>query len=285
MRFDEFVDFIQTYEMTIPSSQKPKDFDFRVFENEEKDIEMPYDITSDELTHMTKRIKRVMKFNKRFYKIQESRKGKRPNEQSSKKKRKGSSKGKKVKCFNCGGLGHYAQVCPSLKNIKNSMQATWSNSDFEESTFTTFEYLRYDSNDMLAFVTSMDFLNDTDCGSDSDNDEFIDEQRADFLDNLIVEHERLIKSYMKNHDVLEAQKKKIDVLSVEKFNTLEKIRFVESEHHSLIEKNNVVTQEIKNNKPSSSVNENFHPGTKVLNEILDKCKTHGEKWHEVYQQI
>ena len=76
MRFDEFVDFIQTYEMTIPSSQKPKDFDFRVFENEEKDIEMPYDITSDELTHMAKRINRVMKFNKRLYKKQESRKGK-----------------------------------------------------------------------------------------------------------------------------------------------------------------------------------------------------------------
>ena len=33
----------------------------------------------------------------------------------------------------------------------------------------------------------------------------------------------------------------------------------------------------KNNKPYSSVNENFHPGTKVLNKILDKCKTHGNK--------
>ena len=25
------------------------------------------------------------------------------------------------------------------------------------------------------------------------------------------------------------------------------------------------------------MNENFHPGTKVLNKILDKCKTHGNK--------
>ena len=25
------------------------------------------------------------------------------------------------------------------------------------------------------------------------------------------------------------------------------------------------------------MNENFHPGTEVLNEILDKCKTHGDK--------
>ena len=25
------------------------------------------------------------------------------------------------------------------------------------------------------------------------------------------------------------------------------------------------------------MNENFHPGTKVLNEVLDKCKTHGDK--------
>ena len=26
------------------------------------------------------------------------------------------------------------------------------------------------------------------------------------------------------------------------------------------------------------MNEVFHPRTKVLNEILDKCKTHGDKW-------
>ena len=37
-----------------------------------------------------------MKFNKSFYKNQESGKGKRPNEQSSKEKDKGSSKGKKL---------------------------------------------------------------------------------------------------------------------------------------------------------------------------------------------
>ena len=53
--------------------------------------------------------------------------------------------------------------------------------------------------------------------------------------------------------------------------------FLEFEHHSLLEKNNALTQEIKNNKPSSYVNEKFHPRTKVFNEILDKCKTHGYK--------
>ena len=42
----------------------------------------------------------------------------------------------------------------------------------------------------------------------------------------------------------------IDVLSVEKTNLLEKIRFLESEHNSLLEKNNALTQDIKNNKPS-----------------------------------
>ena len=52
---------------------------------------------------MTKRVKRVMKFNKMFYKNQESGKWKRPNEQSSNEKRKGFSKGKKVECFNRGG--------------------------------------------------------------------------------------------------------------------------------------------------------------------------------------
>ena len=55
---------------------------------------------------------------------------------------------------------------------------------------------------MLAFVASMDAMNDTDCDSDSDDDEFINEQRVGFLDNLVVENETSIKSYMKNHDVL-----------------------------------------------------------------------------------
>ena len=83
---------------------------------------MPYDITSDELAHMAKRINRVMKLYKRLYKNQESRKWKGPNEQSSNEKRKGSSKGEKVECFNYGILGHYAQDCPSLKYAKKSMQ-------------------------------------------------------------------------------------------------------------------------------------------------------------------
>ena len=64
----------------------------------------------------------------------------------------------------------------------------------------------------------------------------------------------------------------IDVLSVEKTNLLEKIRFLESEHNSLLEKNNALTQDIKNNKPSSSVNEIFYLGTKVFNEFLINAK-------------
>ena len=80
MRVDELVGFIQTYEMTQLNSHKPKDYAFKDFENEEKDTEIPYDVIHDELAHTVKRIKRVMKFNKRFYKNQESGKGKRPNE-------------------------------------------------------------------------------------------------------------------------------------------------------------------------------------------------------------
>ena len=45
--------------MTLPNSQKPKDYALKVSENEEKDIEMPYDITYDELTHKAKRIKMI----------------------------------------------------------------------------------------------------------------------------------------------------------------------------------------------------------------------------------
>ena len=56
-----------------------------------------------------------------------------------------------------------------------------------------------------------------------------------------------------------------------------KIRFLEFEHHPHLKKNNALTQEMKSNKPSSFLNEIFHLGTKLLNEILDKCKTYGDK--------
>ena len=36
------------------------------------------------------------------------------------------------------------------------------------SASTTFEDVRYDSNDMLAFVASMDLVNNNDCDSDDD---------------------------------------------------------------------------------------------------------------------
>ena len=61
------------------------------------------------------------------------------------------------------------------------------------------------------------------------------------MTNLVVEHEKLIKSYLKDHNILKVQKNKIDMLNVENTNLLEKIRFLESKHHSLLEKNNVLT--------------------------------------------
>ena len=69
------------------------------------------------------------------------------------------------------------------------------------------------------------------------------------------------------------------MLNIERTNLLEKkkIKFLESEHHSFVERNNALTQEMKTNKSSSSVNEIFHPRTEVLNEIFDKCKIHDDK--------
>ena len=49
------------------------------------------------------------------------------------------------------------------------------------------------------------------------------------------------------------------MFKVEKTNSLEKTRFLEFKHHSILEKNNALTQEIKSNKFFSSVNEVFHP--------------------------
>ena len=155
----------------------------------------------------------VMKFNKRFYKNQESRKGKRPNEQSSKENDKGSSKCKKVECFNCRSLRHFATNCPSPKDIKKSMQATWSDTNSEENASTTFEITKYDQNNILTFIASVEYVHDSDCDSDSD-DKFTNDQNDEFLSNLIVEHEKLIKKYLKDHGILETHKIKIGMLNV-----------------------------------------------------------------------
>ena len=58
MRIDELIGSIETYEMTLPNSQRPKDSAFKAFENEEKYTKMTSNITRDELTHIVKRIKK-----------------------------------------------------------------------------------------------------------------------------------------------------------------------------------------------------------------------------------
>ena len=42
------------------------------------------------------------------------------------------------------------------------MQATWCNTDFEESASTTSEDARYDPNDLLAFIAFMELVHDSD---------------------------------------------------------------------------------------------------------------------------
>ena len=65
----------------------------------------------------------------------------------------------------------------------------------------------------------MEFVLDSD--SDSDN-EFTNDQKATFLNNLVVEHEKLIKNYLRYDHILEAYKTKIDVLKEKNINILEK---------------------------------------------------------------
>ena len=85
------------------------------------------------------------------------------------------------------------------------MQATWSDIDYKESASIAYEDARYSLSDFLAFIASMESMHDSGCDSDSDN-EFTDDQKAEFLSNLVVEHKKLIKNYLKDHDILEARK-------------------------------------------------------------------------------
>ena len=117
--------------MTLPSSKKLEDSAFKASKNKKKYIKMSYDITRDELAHIAKTIKKVMKFNKKFYKNKESRKRKNKQmpQKSSNDEGKSSFKGKKIERYNCRGLGHCANDCPSLKDAKKSMQTIWSDTD------------------------------------------------------------------------------------------------------------------------------------------------------------
>ena len=63
-----------------------------------------------------------MKFYRRANRKQDSGKGKK-SEKIFKEKDKRFSKGKKINCFNCGGLGHISSDCLSPKDIKKSMLA------------------------------------------------------------------------------------------------------------------------------------------------------------------
>ena len=66
-------------------------------------------------------------------------------------------------------------------------------------------------------------MHDSDCNSDSDDDEFTDEQRVEFLSNLVVEHERLIKSCMKNNVVLKLIKIRLMCLMLKRLIYLRKL--------------------------------------------------------------
>ena len=96
-------------------------------------------------------------------------------------------------------------------------------------------------NDLLAFIAFVEFVHNSDYNSDSDEDKFTDEQKVEFLSNLVIEHERLIKRYMKDHDILKARKNKIDMLNFQKTNLLKKISLIKFDHHSLLKKNNAPT--------------------------------------------
>ena len=63
----------------------------------------------------------------------------------------------------------------------------------------------------------MEYVHDSDCDSD---DKFTNDQKATFLSNFVVEHEKLIKNYLKDPNILEAYKTKINTFNVERTNLL-----------------------------------------------------------------
>ena len=83
-------------------------------------------------------------------------------------------------------MGHFSIDFTNPKDIKRSMQATWKDIDSKESDSTTSKDAWYEQNDFLAFVVSLNFVHDSDC-------DCTNEQNVAYLNNLVVEHDNLIK--------------------------------------------------------------------------------------------
>ena len=92
------------------------------------------------------------------------------------------------------------------------------------------------------------------------------------------EYQHLIQSHIKVNTTYESPKSDIGLPNEEKMNYIEKFWFLETEHQSLIERNNALTQEVKYwRKSISSKNEVFHHWTKILNDAINNVKFHEDK--------
>ena len=95
---------------------------------------------------------------------------------------------------------------------------------------------------------------------------------------MVDEYQHLIQSHIKVNTTYESPKFEIGMPNEEKMNYIENFLFLETEHQSLIERNNALTQETKYwRKSISSKNEVFHPWTKNLNDVINKVNFHGDK--------
>ena len=62
---------------------------------------------------------------------------------------------------------------------------------------------------------------------DSDSEcEYTVEYNYTLIDNLSVEYQNLIKKYLRNHDILDSHKAKIELLNEKMTNYLEKTQFL-----------------------------------------------------------
>lgn len=95
-----------------------------------------------------------------------------------KEKEKGSSKGKTIECYKCGALRLVSSNHPSPKDVKKSIQATWSNTDSNESDSLTPRDTRYGEQHYLAFITLIGSNHDTDgdCNSEFNHNTSITEK-------------------------------------------------------------------------------------------------------------
>ncbi|KAK0580943.1 hypothetical protein LWI29_007938 [Acer saccharum] len=184
MSLDELLGSLQTFEACMKPKAKKKGLALKVVKeasssNDEEEMALL-------VRKFRKFIRKGAKPSDKFSRDREVKKSFTPPH-----KRSGHAKSnRKVQCFKCKKLGHYASDCPSKKDKKGkAMAATWSEDDDssdEESSSDEFSSEEELVSNFIAFMTSHSILEDV-CQDSLDKEDDLNHQECLSEDSTIID--------------------------------------------------------------------------------------------------